>query len=471
VVIMIRRRVAIGLVLFLVGCNELFGIDKATLREDAIDDSDPDAALDGAQSPFDAGMADGSGSFGDSSSRDSSADGSTNDAAPFDAGPDAPVNGGTCTRAFVPKVASQGTVSYGPSLAYRPGSPGLWGLAWAGTAGATVNYNAVDDTGNLQVAGSDYQAAGAVTNRSYGAFPRLTRVGSSFALAYGVRDGSSSVYSAVQQINPLTGATLAGPAHGDAGTDNQAVAVGGVSADTAGTWILAAARLGSQTAPTEGHADLFNGSAFNATSAVSASTRTVSVSWVETGASFGVAYTVSPSPSIHVAFYSGNPVQYKATHPLSGGQALPSVGLLGYELGIAGVGDRFAIAWVDQRSSPAIYLGTIGLAGNVTPSTGSGILVSDVNAEAKYFPRVVYDGTSILVAWVEHVGSIYKVNYRRYTPGLLALDDAPQSVTTGFDVSGSAIGVAASAQREFGLAFMVSSDNKQYFTKLTCTGP
>ena len=102
-----------------------------------------------------------------------------------------------------PCAASIGTGGSGPTVAYA--GP-LFGVAWKAAA-MDFLYNAVSDTGTLQLGIDKTLVSGTAQGVNT---PRLARVGTDFALAYGRYDGSGA-QAAVVRVAPATGVAT-GPA-------------------------------------------------------------------------------------------------------------------------------------------------------------------------------------------------------------------------------------------------------------------
>lgn len=422
-----------------VGCNGLLGIDEAHLRS-AEAGVDADEGADGGEES-DARPADGGGG-----------DGQGPDLGPF-----------TCTALGLTPLASPVNPQNGPSLIAFPGAPPRWGVAWK--HGSSIEYLLVGDTGGAIAGPKTFLPS----SPDYSSHPRLALTGSSVALSYGFFGTGAAVYPGLKMldINGDAGAGAAGsrsPPHDVGGT----VSIG--------SQVVVASR-GSGATSTTTTASLFAGGAFVTARDMTQMTRAVSVGWAPTANRIGVAYVVASTPAFGV-LETFNPdlgiPTMGASHAFTLPAASPMVNNPVLHLSVAGVGSRFAIAWLDERDGSAeVYVTVLDAVTGQRPPTAER-RVSDQSTRTKRFPNVVYDGRSLAVAWNEEVSTnVYRLLLRRFTPDLLPIDDSktePHCMNCSAPGDqGKAIGVAAAAPNVYGFAFTFAGSH--HFNKLTCSGP
>jgi hypothetical protein len=471
--------------LALVGCNALLGIEDATLEDTSTlgpdagrpADASGEASTDGSRPSSDASTDGNANDAGSIDAADAQASDASDDAADaavaVDAADAGDAGGGvdaSCTSSQ-PKMASKALVNYGPAIAF---DSNVWGIVWHGGA-ETIQFNAVDSAGNIQN-GSDVTAVAASANVTYGTFPRVASAGGSLALAYGVKSntGTAATFPAARTIHSSTGATIGGPANGVSANDSATPDVGGVVVTSAGT-IGTVGRLHSLTSATQTWMNLFTSTPSSITGPLlTQQTLTTSIAWSEGKARFGAAYVVdSTQAGGQIATYDTDGV-HTATFPFSAAGDAPVAGLLPREVSIASAGDRFAVVWLDGDPALNVKVTTVdALSGGRLPV--GAVQANGTGTVARGFPRIAYDGKSLAIAWVEGSSGNEQVYLRRYTPGLVPLDAEPRCVSCGLGkvTALSAIGLAASAPNDYGLAFMLGTSGSfyQYFTHITCVGP
>ena len=481
-----RLRAAAALSLFVAGCNALVGIDQATVRPP--DSGEPtDASGDGsfsADGPPDAtaplpeggdAATDTGVDAGVDSSVDAGLDGGVDSAS--DAGSDAPSEAGSivCASSTPPRPASVGIVSQGPAIAYSPTTQ-LWGIAWT-TGTSSVAYNAVDSAGNIQSTSADVTVVAAAASTLYGSPPGLASAGSDFVLAYGVRNSAGSAFPAVELLTPGTGARVGNPANGTSASDTTSNAVGGVAVDDAADAIVTASRGGFIATATVARANLFTATPAQTTSlSPSATTYTTAVAWNGAVSRFGMAYLVDGSSSGGMVVTYTTALVAGASYPFTQSGDQPAFGLSGDDVAIAGAGGSFAVAWVDggHTSEKEIWLTSVDALTGAHLSPTSEVQASVTSAYSKSYPRVAWDGRSIVVAWLESTGSgDFDVMVQRFGPALVALDAAPRCVSCGTSswASSGAIDLAVAGPNDYGIAFQMQLPSNQFFSHMTCTGP
>jgi len=342
-----------------------------------------------------------------------------------------------------------------------------------------VSYNAITPDGAIQLA-SDATVVGA--GSTYASYARLGALGSSLALAIGTKDGASGsasapTYAQVLVIDAATGAVNGSPAMGRGANDAQPVSVGGVIADSSGASIVSVQRRFGVGVATEATTDAFNSTPGHShDDSPSVDTLATSVGFVEVNAGtprFGVAY-VSHGNAGMVQTYDATLAPMTAFPFTAAGDA-PATDDVRQEVAIAGAGGRFVIAWVDTRKTSDIYVTSLDPLTGARLTTRPEVLVSDgLDTTQKYFPRVAFDGQSVIVAWVQgSFTSDYDVLFRRFDLDLTDRDASRSTCVTcggGHHALATAIGLAAAAPNEFGLAYK-ETGGAAFFVRASCDGP
>jgi len=440
--------------------------------------ADPDAGDGGASDADDGGAADSSDAATTADATpdaDASGDAAPpdvpDDAPPPDASPDAPIPT-TCT-AVPPRVASSTGGGGGPTLAATPA--GLFGLAWKGSSG-DILFNSFTDAGGLQNA-SDATAVTAGT--SLLGDPRLARIGSSeLVLAYGVRTDTGSAYAAAIKVNPQTGARTAGATSGGAFSDTMPPIVGGIAVNPSQSLIgVVSRRAGS--ARTQAELVLMGGDLTSSGSAqppALSAIWTTALAWATSAAKpnrFVIAAVSGSSATggnlVDVAEQS---LQQGSTHFTGSGDA-PLAGGAGATVSAAGLGDAVAVVWVDDHSgNQEVYLAVIDL---MSGNRRGVVQVSAGGMLPRQYPKVVFDGAALAVAWLEiQNGADSRLWLRRFEP-TSATSPAPAPLGAALPIGsmGAAtfgdIGLAAASPGKYGLAFSrAGSPGTKLFSFVEC---
>jgi hypothetical protein len=422
-----------------IACNGLIGAEEATLRTDGGVGND---AGDGAASTIDGNTI---------------VDGALLDGAPQLDGPVGPF---TCTPGAAVQVSS-GTDATGPTLAFHPagaGSPAAWGVAWRRPP--DIRYVPLSLTGTRLIdAGAELVlATGDLDSR-----PRLAATSAGFVLAYGTfATGSAGVTTFPFDVLTAVGTPEPGPTASGVGPSIvSGIAMGTdtayVASRTFTTNALVAHRL-------ETYVPTFSNEASGPVSgspAIAISGTTVAVAYADTSVGHIQSYT---APSLTPGVKS----------PFTGAGALPQAGDPAYELGITTAGDRFAVVWLDRRDAGFdVFVSTVPIAGGTVLGE---VLVRKATTQVAY-PRIVFDGTSIVVSWLENIPgqpSYFDVRARRYTPALAPLETDSTCVTCGVlgNRPKTAMGAAFATKNDYGFAFMNEGPpSRETFVRMLCTGP
>jgi hypothetical protein len=440
-------------VLFLGGCNAILGIEEAIERPGDADGGPGDPGRDGSIDALDAtAKADGTSPETDgSSATDAPID------SKVDSSADVVIPSGKCTVG-APVTASAGSgVTQGPALAFMP--PNRWGIAWS--TGSAIKYNSRTTTGTTANASDVTLLTG-----SYGSQVRLGKLGSSFIVAAGLTE--TNPRSIVRTVEPTAGGSGSGVPSGSHSFESPLL-VGGLAVNGSGSRLLVSSRGGTLTAATATAADLFtNTPAFSKSGVPSGPARATAAAWAAN--LFGVV-AVEATGAGKIATYD-NDLSPSGVHSFTS-TASASTSDTRLEISIAGAGARFAVAWIDVRkggTSPEIWLTSIDAASGAPSSE---VMVSDDKGTVKHYPRVIYDGKSIGVAWLEAISPIaFKVLFRRFTTSLQPLEPLTALCTScTVNLANTAFDVAAGEANEYGFAFRSSTNDTQYFNRMLCDGP
>jgi len=387
-----------------------------------------------------------------------------------DVSPDAPIPT-TCT-AVPPRAASSTTGGGSPSLAATPA--GLFGLAWKGSSG-NILFNSFTDSGGMQNA-SDATAVTAGT--SLLGDPRLARIGSGeLVLAYGVRTDTGSASAAAIKVNPQTGALTAGPTSGGSFSDTTPPIVGGVAVNPGQSQIGIASRRASTSARTQAElavmgADLTTSGSVQPSAL--ATTWTTAVAWATSAAKpnrFVVAAVSDNSATggtlLDVAEAN---LQPGSNAPFTRVGDAPLAGGAGATVAAAGLGDAVAVVWVDDHSGiQEVYLAVIDL----TSGNRRGVVqVSAGGTLPRQYPKVVFDGAALAVAWLEiQNGADSRIWLRRFDP--TPPTPAPLGAALPIGSMGVAtfgeIALAAAGAGKYGIAFSrTGSPGTKLFSYVDC---
>jgi hypothetical protein len=386
-----------------------------------------------------------------------------------DVSPDAPIP--TACTATSPRAASSTTAGGAPALAAT--TAGLFGLAWKGSSG-DILYNALPAEGALQNA-SDVTAVTAGT--SILGDPRLARVGDELVLAYGVRTTTGSAYAAAINVNPLTGARTAGVTSGVASSDTVPPIIGGVVLNPSQSLIGIVSRRASTSARTPAELVVM-GSDLSSTGTVQptalAMTWTTAVAWATSAGKpnrFVIASVVDNTSLggtlLDIAESNRQPgplatFTRASEAPLTGGN--------GATVSAAGLGDAVAVVWVDDHTgAQEVWLAVIDL---TSGNRRGAVQVSAGGTLPRQYPKVVFDGAALAVAWLEiQTGADSRVWLRRFdpaSPALAPLGTALPIGSMGVPTFGD-IGLAAAGAGKYGLAFSrAGSPGTKLFSYVEC---
>lgn len=372
----------------------------------------------------------------------------------------------TCTVVAALKVSSASATS-GPALAALASGP-LWSIAWA-SSNTSILGNAIDGSDKL-VNTTDRTLVPAASGTTVSP-PQLTAFGTSAAVAYGqAGPQNNSAYAAVRLVDPRTGQTSGSAALGS--NEGQAVLplVGGVAATSALSSLVTGSHLTNASADSGRVTRFSSAPALATSSSPTSSTYAVAVAWSDTASRYGAAFVeAGTSAGGKLVTYDeslGSTTAFAFT--ATGDQ--PAFGAA-FPASISALGGRFVVAWIDLQSSPnrEVFITSVDALNGIRAPT-SAVKASDTSATYKYYPRILSDGKSVIVAWVEPSTTLYRVMWRRFDASLTALGPSQCASCATNPANLSPIGLAALGPNDYGFATLLS-DNNQYFTHITCTGP
>jgi hypothetical protein len=367
----------------------------------------------------------------------------------------------SCT-ATTPRAASSTSSGGGPTLAATP--TGLFGLAWK--SGANILYNSyVEPAGMQNPTDITVVTAGTTTLSD----PRLARVGTAgatpLALAYGQREANGAARVAVIKIDPQAGLMSAGPQPGVSFSDSTPPELGGIAVSADQTKLAVVSRRANVSARTQVIVDRFaadvQSGAVSATAAEQSMAWTTAIGWASSAA--------KPNRFVSASIFDGGTnggtlldladatLQIGSLAHFTATGDAPVAGGSGATISVAGVGDAVAVVWVDQHTSPQeVWLALVDL----TSGTRRGaVQVSGGTISTtlpKQYPKVVFDGAALAVAWVEiQSGTDSRIWLRRFDPTL----PTPVPVGTPLQIGSMGmatftdIGFAAASAGKYGLAF------------------
>jgi hypothetical protein len=317
----------------------------------------------------------------------------------------------------------------------------------------------------------DTVAVPAVTNVTYSE-PVLAPFGSELVLAAAQKGPSSNTtFTMVRRIQPSNATIVGSQATGPSQPSSTILSVEGLATDPSATRIAVASRISGVVA-TAATLDRFTAAPAYASpsAAIPSSAYAVSVGWSETATRFGAPYIVSGTStggkfSTYDALLSIPPVTTDFTvipdQPLSGSTSFP--------VSVAPMGSQLVVAWLAQAPSTfEVFLTSLD---PVTGARSASVQASDTAATYKYYPRVISDGNSLFVVWVENAGVQYRAMWRRFANSLSPLGPSVcASCPSGQSVPLGRLGAASAARNQYGVA-MLLSDNLEYVARITCTGP
>jgi len=199
------------------------------------------------------------------------------------------------------------------------------------------------------------------------------------------------------------------------------------------------------------------------------------VAWSEAAQRFGVAYFDTQSvPHGWLALFD---LQLQQTvYEVTTGLLWPLVDGSPFEPSVTAMGDDFVVAWLDRFDAPLneypednldVYAVSIDAAsGTVSPP--GGVKVSDVPS-ARRFVKVVNDGASYLVAWLDEDKFDYAIRAQRLDADLQPRGELIEVGETDEAFQGP-FGAAAAAERDYGFA-SIGAGSDLYFNRIVCIDP
>jgi hypothetical protein len=378
---------------------------------------------------------------------------------PTDTSGDVPI--GTSCTLHGPYAASIGTGGSGPTVAYA--AP-LFGVAWK--AASDLLYNAVSADGTLQLSIDKTVVSGTAQGVNT---PRLARVGTDFALAYGRYDGGGA-QAAVVRVAPATGVATGPAAKGmnrpgvAASPEIGAIAVSGDQKNVA--VISRPADLSGQTAAiVDEFDDDFTLVAARMPVGLGA-TRTTGIGWAPGRFLAGAVTLPTSAGGILLELSDDTNLTVGAMHAFTSGSDSPVVGNGGATISVAGAGDRVAVAWVDLQGGKRVVTLALVPVPFGTGTAGAPVPASTSTA-SKSYPHLVFDGAAFAVAWLEGSGvGDSQIMLRRFNTSLTPVG-GPITVGSPGAVGIGDFDIAAAGPNAYGIAAAGSSSTQQLFT-ITC---
>jgi hypothetical protein len=316
---------------------------------------------------------------------------------------------------------------------------------------------------------SDKTLVPTATNTTY-SDPRLTRFGTGLVVGYGQKGPqASSSYAAVRRVDPSTGQTSGSAALGVDEAQAVLPLIGGIATNGGASSIVVGSRL-SSASPNAARLTRFSATpTFDTSNSPTSSTLTVDVAWSQTAARYGAAFIESQMATGGMLATYDEALAPKVEFVFTGGSDQPLGGTT-TPVGIAPQDGRFVVVWVDVQVTPRqVYISSVDALSGTRSSAGS-VTASDTPASYKYYPKVLFDGSSIVVAWLEPSTAQYRIMWRRFDSTLTPLA-ASQCATCNADTAQLAnFGFAAISANDYGVAALLA-DGYQHFLHFNCTGP
>ena len=376
---------------------------------------------------------------------------------PTDTSGDVPI--GTSCALHGQYAASIGTGGSGPTVAYA--AP-LFGVAWK--AATDLLYNAVSETGTLQLGIDKTVVSGTAQGVNT---PRLARVGTDFALAYGRFDGSGA-QAAVVRVTPATGVAT-GPAA--KGMNRPGVAaspeIGGIAVSGDQKNVAVISRPSDLANQTAAIVDEFNDAFTFVTAKMPAglgATRTTGIGWAPGRFLAGAVTLATSAGGTLLELSDDTNLTVGMMYAFTSGSASPVVGSGAATISVAGAGDRVAVAWVDLQGGKRVI--TLALVPFSTRTPAAPVAAS-TSAATKYYPHLVFDGAAFAVAWLEGSSAgDSQLMLRRFDTSLTPVG-GPITVGSPGAVGLGDFDIAAAGPNAYGIAAAGSTSTQQLFY-ITC---
>lgn len=425
----------------LAGCNAILGIEEP---ERASSDGGIDAATDGtvADGTIDAPVA-------TTDAGDAAIEGG-------EGGLDADAAGGfdaACLGLSTPiEMSNESSSVEGATVAFN----GLeWGVAWAQTA-SDVRFNATDG-GSVRYDGGIAIAARGPT---YGANVRLASNGQDYYLVVGNFESPTKTYASFVQFGSGVLASDRTPDLANANAPQ--VAVLARSGEVAFLQRASDADAGSV-------ASLYGINGPNVLKRLDyPATRAVAGTFLGGTAGISVAILNNTEGSLYSLLPDGG----SDTRAFTQAGDVPVFPGAATEVSVTSIDATTAVvAWIGipkNGTTTQVNLAKVTIGTNVVTSVTAS---TDPVIKDKYFPRIVWDGKSLVVAWIEiaQTGD-YRIKLRRFDAALVPRDlpiDV-QGALTKREGFGLAVGATPNV---YGLAYRASPTSRRHFRIISCEGP
>jgi hypothetical protein len=281
----------------------------------------------------------------------------------------------------------------------------------------------------------------------------------------------------VARISPATGQLRAGPVTGTTITDARPPEIGEVAASADGTRIALVSRRDALDTPAQVAVDLFGDPLAQVAAGLPAPLEEIrtatGIAWVAGRAEFVVG-AVSESTGVggRLVAFSDSSLAPGTGLLFTSAAAAPAVGSAA-GVSVAGVGDRVAVAWTDWRtcsgcSGREIFLTIVDASGG---RPFGEVQVSEPSTTPKSFPKVVFDGAALAVAWLEYQDPDRSdVKLRRFDDRLgpagpiLGVGPVGQPRPASGDID-----LAAAAPGDYAVVMSIQT-GRQSLTRVTCAG-
>jgi hypothetical protein len=200
------------------------------------------------------------------------------------------------------------------------------------------------------------------------------------------------------------------------------------------------------------------------------SVRDTAIAWAPGAQRFGYAVLDASGVGFLFVFDTGGSLSSQLS--FTGASDSPKGDTLYTLAAVAASEARFVVAWTDDRSGRTEIYATSLDASTGQAATPAAVLVSTPSSAEKLVPRVVYDGRSVVVSWLEETGAgAYQLMLRRYDEMLRPIAGT-LCATCG---AASALpvrlfGLAARGPNDYGAAVSVTGDVHR-LARVACNGP
>lgn len=358
---------------------------------------------------------------------------------------------------------------------------GVWSMVWLGEGHEFVLQLAIDDNGD------DFRHDALVPTSPGATYVDPMVAAADDRMILGVTRSMTSGEHAVDiyTFDPLTGTVLDGPVNIHAGLVHSPLVLSGIAsapnknrfvtvtreADAGGVLGAVSVQL-FQAQPLA----LINERAVLDHDGQSFEAYHAAVAWSETAQRFGVAYLDAQLvPEGWLTLFNLQLQQTEAVDEFTGG-LWPLADAGPFELSVTAMGDDFVVTWLDRFDAPLtekpednldVYAVAIDSATGIVSPSGA-VKVSGAK-ETRQFVRVLNDGTSYLVAWLEEDALAYAIRAQRLDTGLQPRGGPIEVGALGEACIGP-FGTAVAGERDYGFV-SIASGSILHFNRIFCIDP